>query len=411
MGSLAVELYGVVIGYLEFLDEDTRVFDFRASPEGLSAFSLQSRIMSLAVPLEPNPDRERVFNRRNFFHGIIPEGKARLNLAHLTGVSPTDTVGLLAARGLDVAGALMIYGQDNRPSQALEVRRVSNRQIRQMLVNDEEFPLGNVRETGRTSLAGFQDKVVLAQIAGQWHLAENGVPSTHILKPFTERWPTLIYDEAWSLELARTIGLLSYDSYLQSFDGLDTLIIARFDRDPAVPGQRIHQEDFTQAFGIPDEVKYEELGEAWSLERIADALYQYADQADIEKFARQVLYALAIGNLDMHAKNIGLLHPPDETVGLAPAYDVPPLAHHGLGENLAFRVDGVIRYPLVTTDHIVREFLRWEVKPFVSKESTKAFVTEQFELIAAALDRVRPHKKAYPRLVTDTKSNVRRFLQ
>jgi HipA-like protein len=111
MGRLAVELYGVLIGHLEFSDEDTRAFDFRASPEGLSAFSLHSHVMSLAVPLEFDSDSAQVFNRRNFFHGIIPEGKARLNLARLTGVSATDTIGLLAARGLDTAGALMMYGR------------------------------------------------------------------------------------------------------------------------------------------------------------------------------------------------------------------------------------------------------------------------------------------------------------
>lgn len=146
------------------------------------------------------------------------------------------------------------------------------------------------------------------------------------------------------------------------------------------------------------------------MERVADALYRYASQSDIEKFASQVLYALAIGNLDMHAKNIGLLHLPDEAIHLAPAYDIPPLAHHGRGENLAFRVDGVVRYPLVTTDHIIREFLRWEVRPFISEDSTKAFIIEQFESIAAAVDQVKPYEKAYPGLVADVKSNIRRFL-
>jgi serine/threonine-protein kinase HipA len=410
MGRLTVELYKTVVGYLDYSDNDTRDFDFQASAEGLGTFSLGSRIMSLAVPLEPHPDKQRIQNRRNFFHGIIPEGKARLNLAQLSGVSAEDTIGLLAARGLDLAGALMIYGSDNPPPTDLETRPVSNKQIGQMLTNNEEFPLGNVRETGRTSLAGFQDKIVLTRRDDAWHLAENGTPSTHILKPYTSKWPSLIYDEAWSLDLARQIGIVTYDSYLQSFDGIDTLVVERYDRDAAVAGRRIHQEDFAQAFGIPDEKKYEELGEAWSLERIADALFFYANQSDIEDFARQLIYTLAIGNLDMHAKNIGLLHLPDESVRLTPAYDIPPLMHHGLGENLAFRVAGVITYPKITIAHIVREFMHWEVDPFTSESTTRGFIVAQLETIASALGSNVPHRRAHPALVADVRANIKRLL-
>ncbi|MDR2108592.1 MAG: HipA domain-containing protein [Coriobacteriales bacterium] len=408
---LAVQLYGVVVGHIVYSDQDTRDFDFRVSPQALDRFSLHSRILSLAVPLDIAPDKKRVQHRRNFFHGLIPEGKARLNLARLTGVAPEDTIGLLAARGLDLAGALMIYGDDNEPEISAEARPVSNRQIRQMLESDEEFPLGNVRETGRTSLAGFQDKIVLAQKDGQWHLAENGVPSTHIIKPHTNRWPSLIYDEAWSLQLARAIGLVGYDSFLYDFNGLDALVIERYDRDPAVEGYRVHQEDFAQAFGIPDERKYEELGEAWSLERVADALYHHAGNTDIKDFARQIIYALATGNLDMHAKNIGLLHLPDETLRLAPAYDIPPLAHHGLGENLAFRVDGVIKHSQVSTEHILKEFLNWEVEPFASRSATRAFILAELEAIAAAVSRMRLPDKACPGLVADVKANLKRLLR
>jgi serine/threonine-protein kinase HipA len=410
MGRLNIELYGIVIGYLEYSDTDTRSFDFIASAEGLSTFSLRSRIISLAVPLEPNSDKRYIQNRRNFFHGIIPEGKTRLNLAQLSGVQPEDTVGLLKARGLDLAGALMIYDDNAQPTANMEAQPVSDKQIGQMLLNDEEFPLGNVRETGRTSLAGFQDKIVLTRKNEQWCLAQNGIPSTHILKPFSKKWPTLIYDEAWSLELARAIGLVNYESYLQNFGGVNTLVIERYDRDSSVPEGRIHQEDFAQAFGIPDEKKYEELGEAWNLERVVDVLYYHASQRDIENFARQIIYALAIGNLDMHAKNIGLLHLPDETMQLTPAYDIPPLLHQGLGENMAFRIDGIIKYPKIKTSHIIKEFLSWEVAPFTSKTTAKDFIITQFENIALALDTVKPHKNAHPTLVADTKANLNRFL-
>ncbi|HEY9392869.1 MAG TPA: HipA domain-containing protein, partial [Nocardioides sp.] len=40
--------------------------------------------------------------------------------------------------------------------------------------------------------------------------------------------------------------------------------------------------------------------------------------------AQMAVLAVAVGNLDMHAKNLGILHPLDNEPRLAPAYDVVP---------------------------------------------------------------------------------------
>ena len=56
-------------------------------------------------------------------------------------------------------------------------------------------PLGNARRGGKTSLPGVQPKIVLAHTTTGWVRVEDGYPSTHILKPVIEKYPTMIFDE------------------------------------------------------------------------------------------------------------------------------------------------------------------------------------------------------------------------
>lgn len=65
------------------------------------------------------------------------------------------------------------------------------------------------------------------------------------------------------------------------------------------------------------------------LARVAEVLSRHSLDApgDLDRLATQVTLAVAIGNLDLHAKNLALLHPPDGTTALAPTYDMVPLAH------------------------------------------------------------------------------------
>ena len=80
------------------------------------------------------------------------------------------------------------------------------------------------------------------------------------------------------------------------------------------------------------------------------------------QLARTATLAAAIGNLDLHAKNVSLLHAPDGSVELAPAYDVVPQVHLPNDGELALAVDRTYRHAAVTRAHLAAEFASWGLR-------------------------------------------------
>ena len=203
MSELIVELSHERIGRLT---GDRRVFDFHADPAALDRLGLGSTALSVAVPLEAIPARGRRERRQNFFQELLPEGRMRERLAREAGVADYDTIGLLRAHGRDVAGALQIW-DPQAPGEPREPRleALDDAGIAQMLERVQEHPLGNLGPGGKTSLAGVQDKIVLAKTDDGWARVLDGAPSTHILKPASTTQPTIIYDEAFG-QLVQLFG-------------------------------------------------------------------------------------------------------------------------------------------------------------------------------------------------------------
>lgn len=362
MRRLAIELYGTLVGTLEGADSASA--DFRADAQALDRFGVNSHVLSASIPLSPRPSRAKAKRRRNFFHELLPEGDQLTAMNIAAGLRPGDILGFLARYGRDVAGALQIWDLDDPTEPPTpELIPVTNAEIRELLTEPYTFPLANRPVTGKTSLAGVQPKIVLARTDGHWAQAVGGAPSTHILKPIVERQPSLIYDEEYGARLARALGLASYDSHIDDFAGVPALVIERYDRDPVMPGGRIHQEDFNQALGATGAAKYQELGGVVSLARVAEVLKVVGAASDRTPLARMVVFAVAIGNLDMHAKNIGLIHYADSTARLAPAYDAVPHTHlAGNDGRMALAVCGEYRHAALTRDHLVAEIAGWGLR-------------------------------------------------
>jgi acyl-CoA synthetase (AMP-forming)/AMP-acid ligase II len=188
-------------------------------------------------------------------------------------------------------------------------------------------PLGNKPTGGKTSLAGVQDKIVLARTEGGWNRVIDGWPSTHILKPESPDYPTAIYDEEYGARFVRAAGLSSFSTLIQEFEGVPAVVIERYDRSPDAPQGRIHQEDFNQVLGAAGIQKYQKYGGRVSLERVARVFSVAGDYDSLERLFRLVVVSVAVGNLDLHANNLSLLHHPDASMTLSPAYDVVPRAH------------------------------------------------------------------------------------
>lgn len=392
MSELQVELYGEPIGSLR---GDARTFDFVADARALDRYGLDSLVLSLAVPLSAVPVRSAKARRQNFFAELLPEGRLLARLADRAGINPADAFGMLRRYGRDVAGALQIWDPEE-PGEPKEPRLapIDTAGIAQLLERENDQPLGNQPIGGKTSLAGVQDKIVLAWQDAAWHQVLDGYPSTHILKPQVTGNPTGLFDEEYGARIARHIGLCEYETRIETFAGVPALVIERYDRDTSMPHGRVHQEDMNQALGSSRDQKYQRIGGQVSLARMASAISRVSPDAPAV-LLRMVTAAVALGNLDIHAKNISLLHPPDGSVRLAPVYDMVPMAHQDTDGEMALAVAEEYRHRQLTREQLVNEATAWGLR------TPGTIVDDTLEAILAAVREEAPHPSAYPGLRAD----------
>lgn len=137
------------------------------------------------------------------------------------------------------------------------------------------------------------------------------------------------------------------------------MVIERYDRSPDAPEGRVHQEDFNQVLGAAGNQKYQKYGGKVSLARIARVFSEAGDRDSLERLFKLVTISVAVGNLDLHAKNISLLHAPDGTMTLSPAYDIVPQAHQPNDGEVGLAVGGEYRHAAITRTHLVVEGRAW----------------------------------------------------
>lgn len=389
MAGLRVELYDTHVG--DLVGTDWRTFDFRASREGIDRFALGSTILSEAVPLELVPTRARAERRRTYFAELLPEGRVLTRLAAAIDAREHDVVRLLAAYGRDVAGALQIYDPD-RPGEPRtpHTTPLDDTGVGHLLRDVRAQPLGNAPVTGKSSLAGVQDKVVLARLGDTWHQVHDGFPSTHLVKPVPDEHPTLVFDEEYGTRLAWRLGLITTAAWLHDFDGAPGLVVERYDRTP--DGARIHQEDFNQVLGARGDQKYQAISGKVSLRRVADVLRARGDTDSLERLLDQVTLAVGIGNLDLHTKNLSLLHPLDSPPTLAPAYDVVPLRQHANDGEQALAIDGEYRHAALTVAHLVAEAESWGLR------NPRPRILGLLERLQDAASHEEPDARAHPQV-------------
>jgi serine/threonine-protein kinase HipA len=375
VADLVVELYGTRVGVL---GGTWRTFDFLPNPAAVAEFGIDSPILSVSIPLTAVTVRSRRERRQNFFRELLPEARMLTRLAQEAGLGEQDAIGLLRHYGRDVAGALQIWDPDipGEPKQpALE--SLSTAGVADMLVHVQQNPLGNRPAGGKTSLAGVQDKIVLARTEAGWNRVIDGWPSTHILKPESADCPASIYDEEFGARFARAVGLTTFSTWVETFDGVPAVVIERYDRSPDAPQGRIHQEDFNQVLGAAGNQKYQKYSGRVSLERVARVFSLTGDHDSMERLFKLVVLSVAIGNLDLHTKNLSILHLPDGSMTLAPAYDVVPQVHQLNDGEVALAVAGEYRHAAITLGHLVAEGQAWGLtKAAALSEETLAVVLE-----------------------------------
>jgi len=393
---LAIELYGTAVGTLE---GDAHNFDFTPTQDGMDRFGANSSVLSVTIPLTPVQRRDRAARRRNWFAELLPEGNQYDYTLAQGGLRRDDTPSFLARYGRDVAGALQVWDLDD-PTEPKNpaIQEVTPSDVRTLLEDPVGSPLANDPLSGKSSLSGVQPKIVLVRTLDGWAQALGGYPSTHILKPQRAGAPdTSIYDEEYGSRIARRLGLASFRTSIEEFDGLPAIVIERYDR---VENERVHQEDFSQVLGASRNQKYQELGGVVSLQRVAATLQAHAPGSELRQLARMVVLAVAIGNLDLHTKNLGLLHPANGDVALAPAYDVVPQAHMPNDGNLALAINRKYRHLDITQADLLAEFATWGLR------NASTAVRETLDEIRSISQEEAPLDGAFP----DLQNQVQEFV-
>lgn len=385
---LAVELYGTILGTLT---GNARTFDFSPTVEGTDRFGANSPVLSVVIPLAPSQRRDHAIRRRNWFSELLPEGDQYDYMLAQGDLRRDDTPEFLARYGRDVAGALQVWDLDDPTEpQSPATKKITPAEVRALLEDPIGSPLANDPRAGKSSLGGVQPKIVLVRTARGWSQALGGYPTTHILKPqLAGARESVIYDEEYGSRIARRLRVANFATSIEEFDGLPAIVIERYDRQDE---KRLHQEDFSQALGASRNQKYQEVGGIVSFQRIGKILKAHAPEQDLRRLARMVVLAVGIGNLDLHSKNLGLLHPADGDVTLAPAYDVVPQTHLANDGRMALAVNGKYRHQEISRDDLSAEFAAWGLR------RAAATVTETLDELQAILREEEPLDGAFPLL-------------
>jgi serine/threonine-protein kinase HipA len=172
-----------------------------------------------------------------------------------------------------------------------------------------------LRRRGATGLSGVQAKLPVHLFAaeGDAHITIGGLrnTSTHILKLPSGEYAGLVPNEWASMELARRVGLHVAELRQVEFQAGSplsepALLIERFDLSERLEEAELLPllEDAASLLGLHRREKYDP-----SLERIADALADLRLGEDgLTPFFDHVVFGWIIGNGDLHAKNIAVLH-------------------------------------------------------------------------------------------------------
>ena len=335
---------------------DPETGDLAYNPEWLK--SNDSFPISLSMPLAEGPFVGGAVTIP-WLSNLLPEGDPLRALSEMTGISSEDVMGLLNVAGGDVAGALRIGEHELRgasnfhriPDEAALEKIITELPARPFLADEEGVSM---------SLAGAQNKLpVFADHAGL-AIPVNGAPSTHILKPDNPRLLGSVQNEALCMVLARRIGLPVAPVTTGVAGSRSYLLVTRYDREPTSDGagtRRIHQEDFCQALGRFPGTKYEFNGTGRRGPSLIDLFALCRDHMtarDINRLLDAVIFNVATGNVDAHAKNYSILLRPG-SAEMAPLYDLMSgLAWDGITSNNAQEIGGQRRIRYIYGRHWMR---------------------------------------------------------
>jgi len=362
--------------------------DWLAQPDAVA--------LSQSLPLGHKPFDDH--HCRAFFAGLLPEGNLRRLIAQQCQVSSQNDFALLNAIGGECAGAITFVPQGQSvptPEQA-GVEWLDEPQLMALFDELPRRPMLAGRDGVRLSLAGAQDKLPVVFDGQRIGLPKGAQPSTHILKPAIASVEDSVLNEGFCLSLAQAMGLPTAQAQIFVVQGLQVLLVARYDRRVGVDGQpmRIHQEDFCQALAVVPEMKYQNEGGP-DLKACFDLLRKATRPSapQVLRLLDAVVFNALIGNHDAHAKNFSLLYAGQSknvAPTLAPLYDMLCTAvYEHLTPKMAMKLGSKYKF----TEVQARHWEQFAQAAGLSKAQTKKRVlqiAQQLPAIARSLQATQP---------------------
>ncbi len=282
-----------------------------------------------------------------FFANLLPEGPRRDAIASSLHISPDDEFELLCVLGADTIGDVVAKPADIKAHPLIPTIAVSEGVLKEETVEQMFREASNVDSQlfDPTSIPGMQKKVsrLLKNLninsPGSGHRAQ--VFRHMMFKVSDDRYPLMVENERHFMFLANLCGIKTPKNLvLTDKHGNSVFVIERFDRVPIGPNQdnRVHVEDGCQLLGKRPEEKYNS-----SFDKLTYAILKAVDdpnRAAIE-LLRMFAFSYAIGNGDMHLKNISVwINPNTGEKELTPAYDLLSTFPYGDKKQVALSMDG-----------------------------------------------------------------------
>lgn len=312
------------------------------------------------------PKAEKSFSpykTRCFFEGLLPEGFVRRSIASNLHIDESDYISILEVLGKECIGAVRITDSENYESKE-SYEKLTLNQVKS-LAKEGAKKSAEIVTKSHLSLAGASGKVGLMYHNGEWYQPMYDAASSHIIKQSHVRLDSVVLNEHICLLTAKNIGLDVVESAVINVgSGRDEdvlFVTKRYDRKPLdnmfigqiTKLQRLHQEDFSQAMGIPSILKYERPGDAY-LVKMANIIRKYSSDPieDILKLWDITVFNYLIGNTDNHIKNHGLLYSDNmQSLRLAPAYDIlSTCIYDECTRNMSYSIGGKISLDEINRD-------------------------------------------------------------
>lgn len=287
-----------------------------------------------------------------WFANLLPEERQLERIGRLLGRGQGDVYGLLEEIGRETAGALSIGVPE--PTGRANYHELDEASLSDAIDRLPERPLLAGDEGVTMSLAGAQSKLTVAVFGNRITLPKYGAPSTHILKPESDRLHASVENELLCMRLAERVGVRAASTTMGVARDRKYLLVERYDRSIRADliVDRGHQEDFCQALGLYPTNKYEARGGP----RLTD-LFKVLDRhsrvpaRDRLSLLDLVIFACCIGDTDRHGKNFSLILA-DDGPRLAPGYDLMTgLTYDGITRNMAMKIANKRRAEYIVRRH------------------------------------------------------------